>query len=161
MDVHKTIHVRAPVEEVFRVWNDYAEFPRFMTHVREVTLDGGRSRWVVDGPLGLRATWNAEVTAFEANRLLAWRSLPGSRVENRGVIRFEPQPDGTTRLDIRLSYNPPGGALGHGVARLLGADPKHSMDDDLLRFKSLVEEGKATARGHTVTREELRIPPPA
>jgi uncharacterized membrane protein len=28
--------------------------------------------------------------------------------------------------------------LDHGVARLLGADPRHQMDDDLLRFNSLI-----------------------
>ncbi len=76
-------------------------------------------------------------------------------VENAGIIHFEEAGGGRTRLDIRLSYNPPAGAIGHAFAKLLGADPKKQMDDDLLRFKSLMELGKAT--GHeTVTRDELR-----
>jgi hypothetical protein len=58
-------------------------------------------------------------------------------------------------LCIRMTYKPPAGALGHAVASLLGSDPKRAMDEDLLRFKSLLEEGKASARGPTITREAL------
>jgi hypothetical protein len=42
------------------------------------------------------------------------------------------------------------------VARLLGADPKRQMDDDLVRLKSLLERGKATGRAGPVTLEELK-----
>jgi hypothetical protein len=28
------------------------------------------------------------------------------------------------------------GSVGHGIAKLLGSDPRKQMDDDLLRFKS-------------------------
>jgi len=55
-----------------------------------------------------------------------------------------------------MSYNPPGGALGHGLATLLGSDPKRAMDEDLVRFKSLLEAGRTRAHGERVTREELR-----
>ena len=76
-------------------------------------------------------------------------------IANAGVIRFEPTDDGGTRVDIRLSYNPPAGALGHLAALLFGDDPKSAMDEDLVRLKSLLEEGKASAPGKKVTREEL------
>jgi uncharacterized membrane protein len=38
-----------------------------------------------------------------------------------------------------MSYNPPGGAVGHAIARLLGRDPKQEMDDDLMRMKAFIE----------------------
>jgi uncharacterized membrane protein len=41
-----------------------------------------------------------------------------------------------------MVYNPVGGAVGHAIARLFRADPKHQMDDDLLRMKTLLETGK-------------------
>jgi uncharacterized membrane protein len=102
--------------------------------------------------------WDALITRLIPNQVLAWKSVEGSTVENAGIIHFEPFHGGrSTRLDIRMSYNPPAGALGHAFARLLGADPKRQMDDDLLRFKSLIELGKAT--GHeTVSREQLSPP---
>lgn len=154
VDVRKTIHVRAPLEEVFALLSAFETFPRFMTHVREVKrLEDGVFRWKVAGPGGAPFTWDAEITHYVPNQVVAWRSRPGSSVKSNGVIRFERTGDGT-KVDIRLTYDPPGGLLGHGVARILGVDPRKEMNDDLLRFKSLVELGKAT--GHQrVTRDEI------
>ncbi|NMO22029.1 hypothetical protein HPC49_35615 [Pyxidicoccus fallax] len=153
--LHKDITVNAPVEEVFAFWSAMQNFPRFMTHVDEVRVEEDeRSHWKVQGPAGLRFEWDAYITKRIPNRILAWRSAEGTAVPNSGIIHFEPTPQGGTRVDIRLAYNPPAGAIGHAFAKLLGADPKKQMDDDLLRFKSLLERGKAT--GHeTVTREQL------
>jgi len=154
VDVRKTINVRAPIEEVFALLSAFETFPRFMTHVREVKkLDEGIYHWRVEGPGGSSFAWDAEVTRVIPNELVAWRSRPGASVHSSGVVRFERTADGT-KVDVRLAYSPPGGMIGHGVARLLGADPRKEMNDDLLRFKSLVELGKAT--GHErVTRDEI------
>jgi uncharacterized membrane protein len=43
---------------------------------------------------------------------------------------------------IGAAQLPPAGALGHAVAGLFGADPKHEMDEDLMRMKALLETGK-------------------
>jgi uncharacterized membrane protein len=152
---HKDITVSAPVDEVFAFWQAMHNFPRFMSHVEEVRLTGeGRSHWRVRGPAGILFEWDAIITRLEPGRVLAWKSVEGATVENAGIIHFEDVGGGRTRLDIRLAYNPPAGAIGHAFAKLLGADPKKQRDDDLLRFKSLMELGKAT--GHeTVTRDEL------
>jgi uncharacterized membrane protein len=155
LTLQKDISVNAPVNEVFAFWQAMHNFPRFMSHVEEVQLlSEGKSRWKVRGPAGIVFEWDAVITRIESGRLLAWQSVAGAMVENAGVIRFEDAGGGRTRLDIRLSYNPPAGVIGHAFAKLLGADPKKQMDDDLLRFKSLMELGKAT--GHeTVSRDEL------
>jgi uncharacterized membrane protein len=86
---------------------------------------------------------------------VSWQSLPGASVPNEGVVQFEAAGEGATRLDIRVRYTPPAGAIGHAVARMLGADPTRRMDEDLLRFKSLLEEGRASGRAGTVLREEV------
>jgi uncharacterized membrane protein len=156
IEFDKTIHIHAPVEEVFRFWTNYQNFPRFMTHLKEVRdLGNGRSHWVAEGPGGVSVSWDAEITAYVPNKLLAWRSVPGSRVETEGVVRLDENPDGSTRVTIRLFYNPPAGVLGHLVASLFSADPKHEMDEDMIRLKSLLETGKTRAHGMRVTREEV------
>jgi hypothetical protein len=53
-----------------------------------------------------------------------------------------------------MSYNPPAGAIGHAIATLFGADPKRAMDEDMLRLKSLLEEGKTRADGEPVRLED-------
>jgi uncharacterized membrane protein len=155
LEFDKIMDIHAPLEEVFRLWSDFSSFPRFLTHVREVRVTDSRSHWVVEGPAGTQVSWDAELTRFEKNRLIAWRSLPGELVGNAGIIRFEPLPDGATRLHIHLSYNPPGGVLGHTIAALFGKDPQRALDDDLVRFKSLLEQGKATGRGRQIHIEDL------
>ena len=161
VEFHKILTIHAPVEEVFACWSHCERFPQFMAHVREVKgTPMGQSHWVVAGPLGTSVAWDAVVTAYETNRLLVWKTLPGALVAHAGIVRFEPTPDGRTRLNIRLSYNPPAGALGHLLAALGRADPKQAMDEDLVRLKSLLEYGKATAHGREVTRQELAEAPP-
>ena len=143
VDVQKTININAPLGEVFGFFSRYDSFPRFMRNVREVRDHGnGYSHWTVAGPAGVTVEWDAELTEFEPHKCIAWASVPGSTVENAGVIRFQETGDGGTRVDIKLSYNPPGGALGHALATLFGSDPKSEMDQDLLRLKTTLETGR-------------------
>ncbi len=140
--VQKTVNIDAPVGAVFGFFSRYDNFPRFMSNVREVHDYGtGYSHWVVAGPAGVTVEWDAELCDFDPHRCIAWQSVPGSTVENEGVLRFQENPDGTTRVDVHLSYNPPAGALGHLVAKLFGSDPKSEMDQDLARVKTLIETG--------------------
>lgn len=153
--MQKTINIFAPVEEVYALWSDPENFPRIMSHVRRVKRESGnRYRWTVDGPAGAPVSWEAEVTQQVPNQVIAWRSVPGALVRNAGIIRFQWR-DGATSVHILLSYNPPGGAIGHAVAALFGKDPKHALDDDLVRLKSLLETGKTTAHGESVRKEDV------
>jgi len=141
IELRKAIEIAAPPEAVFDAWATYDNFPLFMSHVLEVRdLDDLRSHWVVQGPMGSRIEWNACLTECKRPSVIAWKTEPGSVVEHSGIVRFDPTEDGT-RATVRLSYNPPAGMLGHGVAVLLGADPKRELDDDLLRMKSFIETG--------------------
>lgn len=142
VDFQKTVTVDAPVGDVYEVWSRLEEFPRIMSHVREVREIGpGRTRWTATGPLGTPVSWNAVETARVPGQLLAWRSEPGSQIDNAGIVRFEPVGEAATRIDVRLSYNPPAGSAGDVVASIFGVDPKSAMDDDLLRFKTRIENG--------------------
>ena len=145
VDVQKTITIDAPVDQVFGFFASYQNFPHFMRNVREVRESGGatgRSHWSVAGPMGINLSWDADLTGYVPNELIAWRSVEGAAVENAGVIRFQERADGGgTRVDIKLAYNPPAGAIGHFLARLFGADPKSEMDQDLMRVKTALETG--------------------
>ena len=143
IDIQKTINLNAPVERVFALWADYKNFPRFMSNVREVKdLGDGRSHWIVAGPAGVPVEWDAVITSYTPNEVLAWKTEPSSIVQHAGIIHFQPNPDGSTAVNIRLTYNPGAGGLGHVVASLFGADPKSEMDEDLVRMKTFIETGK-------------------
>jgi uncharacterized membrane protein len=142
MELQKCIDVTAPIEQVFETFSQLERFPELMKHVRQVRVRGdGTSQWVVEGPAGGTVSWEAVTTRHEPNRLIAWRTLPGSAVEHAGLLRFEPT-EGGTRVFVTMSYTPPAGALGHAVARLFGADPKSELNDDLMRIKVFLETGR-------------------
>ena len=142
VEIQKTISINAPIERVFEFWSHPENFPQFMSHVREVEdLGDARYRWKVDGPAGVPVEWEAVVTQIAPKEVLAWKSVEGSTVEQSGVTRFRQNADGSTRLDIKMSYNPPAGYVGHTVAELFGRDPKSEMDDDLMRMKTFLETG--------------------
>jgi uncharacterized membrane protein len=155
VDLHKTIHINAPVEEVYRFWENVENFPRFMEHVKEILVSGDNYHWTIAGPAGTPIEFDSVITRREPNRLIAWKSRPNETVKSAGIVQFHPNPDGGTRVTVRMSYTPPAGAVGHAVATIFGVDPKRAMDDDLARMKTLLEKGKTTAEGKQVTKEEV------
>lgn len=144
VDVQKTITIDAPAADVFAFWSDYANFPKFLSRVIDVGASSreGRSHWTVAGPAGTTVEFDAEVSALVPNEVLGWRSLEGSIVGHSGLVRFEEAGEGRTRVQVHMTYNPPGGWLGHGVAAAFGVDPKRSLDEDLVRMKTLLETGR-------------------
>lgn len=143
IDIQKTIHIKAPVEEVFQFLSNYDNFPQFMRNVLHVeTKADGRSHWKVRGPAGTTVEWDAISTRVEQNELIEWSTVEGSPVTHSGSLRVEPFGDGS-RVHVRMTYNPPAGAVGHVVAKLLGSDPKTELDEDMMRLKSTLETGKA------------------
>jgi uncharacterized membrane protein len=94
------------------------------------------------GAFRLLATWDAVITSHSPNEVLGRRTEPNALVQHAGIIRFLSNPDGNTTVNIRLTYNPAVGKLGHIVASLFEADPKRQMDDDLMRRKSCIETRK-------------------
>jgi uncharacterized membrane protein len=153
LDASQTIEINASPERVFDLWSDYENFPHFMANVEEVRpLDGNRSHWIVKGPVGTRVEFDSVLVQSQRPRVLAWRSEPGSPVQNDGMVRLEPSAVGT-RAIVRLRYQPSGGALGHAVASLFGRNPIQELADDLQRMKTFIETGIPTggsARGTTV-----------
>lgn len=145
VDLQKTVTIHAPADRVFAFLTEWERWPQWMSHVREVSGRGtvrGRERthWVVDGPLGVPVRWDAITTQIVPNEEIAWKTEDGAAVAHAGVIRLVPV-DGGTRVELRMSYNPPAGVLGHAVAASFGRDPKRQMDDDLARLKTTIETG--------------------
>lgn len=143
-EVEKVVTINRSPEECYRFWHDFESFPRFMKHLESVQVTGeNRTHWKAKGPMGMSAEWNAEVTADEPNRYLAWRSVEGADVDNAGEVRFEPAPGGRgTIVRVKMRYSPPGGKAGAIMAKLFGEEPSRQIDEDLRRFKWLIETGE-------------------
>jgi len=125
----KPVHVvrsvtidRAP-EVVYQFWRDLENLPRFMAHLESVIEEDDKtSLWRAKGPAGTTIEWRSEITLDQENERLAWRSVEGASVPNRGAVCFKSAPGGRgTELIVELKYEPPGGApVGQAVRRRAG-----------------------------------------
>lgn len=147
--VDKTVTVDRPAEEIYRFWRNFENLPRIMDHLKAVrSIDERRSHWVAKGPAGMESEWDAEITEDIEGRRIAWRSLEGSEVGTRGYVAFEPAPDGRgTEVKVSLEYEPPGGKAGASLAKLFGGEPGQRIEEDLRKFKRMLETGEI-AHGH-------------
>lgn len=144
--------VNLPPEEVYSFWRNFENLPRFMRHLEAVhDLGEGRSHWKAKGPAGMDVEWDATIIADVPNEVITWRSLEGSDVDNAGAVRFERAPGGRgTIVKVNFEYNPIGGAIGAAVAKLFGEEPEQQMDDDLRRFKQVLEVGEVVVSDATL-----------
>jgi uncharacterized membrane protein len=142
--------INQPAATLYEFWRHFENLPQFMSHLQSVeAIDERRSRWVATAPAGMTVEWEAEITADQQNERIAWRSLPGSQIENQGEVRFEPSTEGSgTVVRVVLEYKPPFGSTGALIARLFGEEPRQQVQEDLRRFKRLMETGEiATTEG--------------
>jgi len=142
--VEQSVSILRDQGELYRFWRDFQNLPRFMDHVKSVqVVDDKRSRWVVQGPVGMSLQWEAEIINEESNELIAWRSLGGADVDVAGSVRFIPAPEGRgTEVRVVIDYIPPTGKFGDVVAKLLGDSPSGQIREDLRHFKQLMESGE-------------------
>ena len=142
---------RSP-EEVYRFWRNFENLPRFMRHLESVNdLGDGRSRWKATGPAGMEVEWEATIIADVPGEVITWRSLENSDVDNAGAVRFEAAPGNRgTIVKVNIQYNPPAGVVGATIAKLFGEEPKQQLDDDLRRFKQVLEVGEVVVSDATI-----------
>jgi uncharacterized membrane protein len=142
--VSKSIVINLPPQECYRFWHDFENFPRFMKHLESVRITGENSvHWKAKAPAGTSVEWDAQLIADQPGKYLAWQSLEGSDIDNAGSVRFDPGPGGHgTVVRVDLEYSPPGGVAGALAAKLFGEEPEMQIDEDLRRFKWLIETGE-------------------
>ena len=115
-----------------------------MEHLDRVTeTSDGRSHWVANGPAGLAVEWDAQIINEVRDKVLAWKSLPGSDVVTAGSVNFDEVRGGrSTQVTVHLQYAPPAGKAGALLASLFGREPSQTIRADLRRLKQLLEAGE-------------------
>ena len=142
--VEKSVTINKSPEELYRFWRNFENLPRFMNHLESVHVTGNnRSHWVAKAPAGRTVEWDAEIYNEKENELIAWRSLEGADVDSAGSVHFQAAPSGRgTEVRVVLKYDPPGGIVGATIAKLFGEEPSQQIEDDLRRFKQVMETGE-------------------
>jgi len=143
--VRRAITIQASPGEIYALWRDLRNVPRFMQHVSSVTVDGDISTWVVNSA-GKQLTWRAEIVEDTPDRRLRWRSLPGGDIRHEGGLDLRDAPgDRGTVVELKLHYFPPGGLIVasalYGFLRKLTT---MQIAGELARLQQLVETGEIT-----------------
>ncbi len=139
-----SIIVGASVGEVYTVWRQFDNFPRFMNNVKEVTKKDGTgklSHWKVEGPFGYPVNFDAEMTTDEPNKRIGWNSRGDGTVTTSGQVTFTELGTGQTQIHVIMNWTPPAGKVGEVVANMTN-DPQKQLEEDLARFKEMAEGGR-------------------
>lgn len=138
--------INRPRQELYAFWRDVSNFPSFMENVKAVeVLESGRSQWTIAGPGGMDVDLVSEITEDVPGERIAWTSSEGSDVDHEGWIEFKDNAFGRgTEVRLFISYDPPVGAVGKVVAKVLQREPRVQARRELRRFKQLIETGEVS-----------------
>lgn len=144
--VGRTVTIGRPRREIYDAWRDFTRFPTFMDNVEQLEdLGRGRSRWTIKGPAGTNVELVTRIVEDVPGERLAWESEEGSDIDTAGLVELSDAPPGRgTYVRLLMDYDPPGGAIGRGIAKLLQREPAIQARRDLRRFKQLMETGELT-----------------
>ena len=153
--VGRTVTIGRPRQELYEFWRGFERLPQFMENVKRVEkLEGSLSRWTIKGPAGHDVEIVSRLVEDVPGSRLAWESAEGSDIDTAGVVEFTDAPPGRgTYVRFLMAYDPPGGAIGRGIAKLLQREPTVQARRDLRRFKQLMETGEVTTNASPSARK--------
>ncbi len=136
--MEKSIQINVPLRTAYNQWTQFEEFPRFMEGVKEVRqLDDKHLHWKAEIG-GKEKEWTAEITEQIPDQRIAWTSVGGAWTG--GAVTFHRVSDATSRVMLRLEYEP------QGFLETIGDTAgfvSRRVEGDLERFKEYIE-----GRGH-------------
>lgn len=143
--IEKTIEVDAPIEQCYKVWTDFENFPRFMKNIESIRQKGAPNvwQWKVKGPGGNTMTWDMQVDGMKhRNNIISWHTIRNADVVHSGAITLKGRDKNRTCVSLVVEFVPPPGQ----ESQWAGGDnqyPAQTAMETLNRFKQLVESGVA------------------
>lgn len=134
--------IEKPASEVYTYWRNLNNLPGSIRHLLDVkVIDENLSHWKsnVMGSL-FSIDWDAEIVKDEPGHFIGWQSSAGALVHHVGKVEFTPGPDGhSTILKVTLSYRPPAGGVGIGLAKLMNPYLEGLLKKEIKNFKHTIE----------------------
>jgi uncharacterized membrane protein len=142
--IDKSIDIHAPIGQVYKFWQDFENFAKFIDSVESIKRTGDdKSHWVVRGPLRTKVEFDAMTTENIENSLIKWNSVHDSNeveeVKSEGSLRFK-EIEGATQVHLTFSYSLPN-AVANKVAETMNAlgFPQKDFDKGLETIKTKIE----------------------
>lgn len=142
INIRTNLIVNKPKNEVYAFWRKLENLPLFMKHISNVTeIDSKHSHWeaIIPGNIG-KIKWNAEIVKEEDGYMIGWQSIANSMINNAGKVVFNDALGGKgTELEVVISYHPPAGEIGAGIAKTLNPIFEKIIRQDVMNFKDYIE----------------------
>ncbi len=111
--IKRSIIVNAPIEETYRFWIDFEQYPTFVSHLEHLRHKGDPNvlHWEMRGPEGEMLEWDVELNAVKhQNHVISWHTIRDASVPHSGAITLEPAGEkaGQTQLHVVIDYTLPG-----------------------------------------------------
>jgi uncharacterized membrane protein len=149
LPIQRWTDVAVPVEQAYKAWTKYEEFPKFMHRVLEVKEEDDGIHWREKIWFSTRE-WTGEITDKRQNDRIAWKSIQGT--QHSGVISFHRLDKNLTRVLVTVDFVPSGmiEKMASGMRFV-----KRAVQADLARFKAYVELGDAKELEYSAKPEEM------
>lgn len=129
--VERSIQISASPEIAFERWVRLEDFPRFWTTISRVR-QVDEKRFILRGEMGgQHYDMEAELILRIPGRRIAWRTRSGPA--SSGVVCFEPEQDGKTRVTLKVLFEPDAGWQQPAAV-------EERVASALVRFKAMVEQ---------------------
>ena len=142
-DLHFSMIVKRPVEEVFSFCANFENFPSFVHALREVRDTGdGRALWCASTPSGGEIEWSTVTTKFVTNSVIGWRNVPGSPIATNGVLRFSPDGDSTC-VRVAIEYHVFESGMADALAALVTPRRERELEADIRHLENQIIDANA------------------
>jgi uncharacterized membrane protein len=134
LPIQRWTDVAVSVEDAYKAWNDFEEYPKFMHRVLRVEK-AGRNKIKWEEKIWFsRRQWEATITERRTNDRVVWKTTSG--MSHRGVVSFHKIEPNLTRVMVEMEFEPNGmiEKMASGLRFV-----KRAVQADLARFKAHVE----------------------
>ncbi len=150
INIRTSVYVDEPRQEVYNFWRNLENLPLFMSHLKSVKTTGEkRSSWEAKLPGNIATiSWDAEIVNDEPGKVIGWKSVGGSGIDNAGKVEFMDTADGQgTVIQVVISYlPPPGGFIKSKMAGWLSPAFEKVLRNDINSFKNHIEHSEITKK---------------
>lgn len=135
-----SIEIERSIEDVFAFVKDFENFPLVIGTIHSIVDDqDGRSHWQVFSPFGDLVEFDVVVTKYVPRSLIAWETIPGSRIYMRGMVRLTSLTPTRTLYEFELERSPQKVGIKNALRALFGPSQQESLNFDLVHLRDYVE----------------------
>ncbi len=138
-----TCDIKAPVSKVWEIWNDLEAMPLWMSWIESVKTIEEPTKTLPDltewtlAANGFRFKWKAKINERIEAQKLQWESVGG--LPTKGSVRFYVEEPSRTLVKLSVTYQLPRAIAPLMEPNILGGMVTNELQDNLDRFKGLVE----------------------